>query len=442
MAAPRSQGAVRLRVGAVYLRHHPIPERGDGGLVFPVAQADQAIRLGVAHLHAERRDQPAGTQVVDQEEGLTERDAGALARGVIGVTGTFEPQSRLRVDARHPRLRQPLLPALHLRLAIAMAGRVLADLGATVLATQVDDDPLANLHPRTEGAGLTAAFLDGGKHAIDAGAVAPGDPRLAVAIVAEGDAAIAALRAAGVAVVELATWPRDADPALLAAPASEFTIMAVGGLLDMVGAPGRAPLRLAGHQVAYAAGLAAFTAASAAMAHRDAVGAPLDARVSLLETAVWMNWKAVVGAAAGPSPPTRRGDDAEFPVLRCADGWVALVYTHTQFDRVRTMIGDALDEPRFADRAWRATNPRAFADQVRPWFAARTREQAYAAARRAGVPLGPIYTPGELLADEQYLARGVFDRVGEPGRPAFPRLPATWNGRRVGASVRTVAVPT
>ncbi len=48
-------------------------------------------------------------------------------------------------------------------------------------------------------------------------------------------------------------------------PASEFTVMALGGLLDMVGDPARAPLALGGHQAAYAAGLAAYTGIAAVL---------------------------------------------------------------------------------------------------------------------------------------------------------------------------------
>ena len=41
---------------------------------------------------------------------------------------------------------------------------------------------------------------------------------------------------------------------------SEFTVEARSGLMDLVGEPDRAPLRLGGHQIAYSAGLAAYLA--------------------------------------------------------------------------------------------------------------------------------------------------------------------------------------
>ncbi|MBI3197597.1 MAG: CoA transferase, partial [Rhodospirillales bacterium] len=51
-----------------------------------------------------------------------------------------------------------------------------------------------------------------------------------------------------------------------ARPVSEFAILALGGLLHMVGEPERKPLRLGGHQASYAAGLTAFTGLAAALA--------------------------------------------------------------------------------------------------------------------------------------------------------------------------------
>ena len=47
-------------------------------------------------------------------------------------------------------------------------------------------------------------------------------------------------------------------------------MLALGGLLHMVGEPERKPLRLGGHQASYAAGLTAFTGLTAALAARDA----------------------------------------------------------------------------------------------------------------------------------------------------------------------------
>jgi crotonobetainyl-CoA:carnitine CoA-transferase CaiB-like acyl-CoA transferase len=115
--------------------------------------------------------------------------------------------------------------------------------------------------------------------------------------------------------------------------------------------------------------------------------------------------------------------------MRCRDGWVALVYTPIQFDRVQAMFGDLA----VADPSGLALHDRYvhFARAVAPWFAERTRAEVYAAAREHGVPLGPVYSPRELLSDEQYAARDFLASDGLVPGVVFPRSPMTWNGARL-----------
>jgi len=327
----------------------------------------------------------------------------------------------------------------HLRLAMAMAGRLVADLGARLISVvPPEGDALTAVPPFAgNGASTVQLFLTMGKEVLSSEDDSTFDQAVealialkpAAVIVAEGDPDLVRFARAGIAAITLATWPEGSEDDRAGAPINGFGIMAAGGILDIIGDPDREPLRLGGHQISYAAGLSAFTALMAAVAQRDLDGRVLDARISLIETAVWMNWKAVVGAAEGDSYPTRRGDKAGFPVLRCKDGWVALVFTPMQFDRVRAMFPDLpLVDPSALPHAQRAT---ALTKTVAPWLAERTRAEIYAEARQHGVPLGPVYTPAELLDDEQYLARDFLVGGGSVDGMLFPRSPMTWNGDRL-----------
>jgi len=219
---------------------------------------------------------------------------------------------------------------LNIRLAMAMAGRLTADQGARVVRTTVPDgDPLSALPPLLpDGASAVDRFLNRGKQSVGCADDDAADrvidvlssDGLAAALVAEGDPARPRLEEAGIPIVTLATWPADVEKRQGEAPVNGFGVMAASGILDIVGEPDREQLRLGGHQISYAAGLSAFTAMTAAIAQRDRDGRALHARVSLIETAAWMNWKAVVGAARGSAYPTRMGDKADFTVLRCRDG--------------------------------------------------------------------------------------------------------------------------
>ncbi|MGE3142045.1 MAG: CoA transferase [Hyphomonadaceae bacterium] len=319
------------------------------------------------------------------------------------------------------------------RLAASLAGKIAADLGAEVLKIEPPEGDCVRRMPPFLGDGKKEPrsalfeFLNTGKTIARRAADekrAPASEAFDLIVLEENEPARAAMEKAGASIVEIAMTPKDAP---WGARLSEFNILALSGLLDMVGDPARAPLRLGGHQAAYAAGLSAFSALMAALALREGGRAPPPARVSLLETMIWVNWKAAAGAFDSGRSPTRQGPKADFQVLACKDGWIAVIYTLTQFDNLAALVGDPELLTQFGDRRARKAGAEALFARLAPWFAARTREEIYAAARAAGVPLGPIYAPAELLEDAQYQARGFIVALEEG--LAAPRLPALWNGQ-------------
>jgi crotonobetainyl-CoA:carnitine CoA-transferase CaiB-like acyl-CoA transferase len=211
-------------------------------------------------------------------------------------------------------------------------------------------------------------------------------------------------------------------------PASEFTVLALGGVLNLVGEPDRQPLRLGGHQVAYAAGLSAFTGLVGALCGTAAE----VVHVSLLENAVWLNWKNVATAEGGGEVPSRAGRGSDWPIVRCADGWVALVYRDENWPVMRELTGN---DPRLADPALGKLNARharaaEIASIVEEHFARLTRAQLRELSLRRKLPLGPVLTPGEALQDPHHLAREFFATVRLNARQTVtvPRLPVLWSG--------------
>src|SRR3954465_401553 len=251
---------------------------------------------------------------------------------------------------------------LCLRLAISLAGKIAADVGATVLKIEPPEgDPVRRAPPLlSQGESALFQFLNTSKRSIaldlagDAGRAALGKLlATADAVLFEEPASIAPLARAGRATpIEIAAFPLEMNAA--SRPASEFSLLALSGLLHMVGEPERKPLRLGGHQASYAAGLTAFTGLAAALAARDAGQKPPSVRVSLAEVLQWVNWKAASGADATGSSPGREGKKSEFQILPCRDGHVAVVYTATQWAATRTLIGDRrLCDAKFNTRAGR-----------------------------------------------------------------------------------------
>jgi crotonobetainyl-CoA:carnitine CoA-transferase CaiB-like acyl-CoA transferase len=324
---------------------------------------------------------------------------------------------------------------LCLRLATSLAGKIAADLGATVLKIEPPGgDPVRRAPPHLpQGGSALFQFLNTSKRslALDL-ATAAGRDALeklldsAHAALFEEPASIAALVRGGKATpIEIAAFPAEMDAT--ARPVSGFILLALGGLLHMVGEPDRKPLRLGGHQASYAAGLTAFTGLAAALAARDAGHAAPTVRVSLAEVMQWVNWKAASGAEASGTSPGREGKASEFQIVPCKDGHVAVVYTATQWPQTRALIGDPrLSDAKYNTRAGRRQHVAEIYAILMPWFAARTRAEIQKAAQARGVPFGPIFSPVELLDTEQYVARSFLARVGDL---RMPQLPVQWNGR-------------
>lgn len=329
---------------------------------------------------------------------------------------------------------------LCLRLAASLAAKIAADLGADVLKIEPPGgDPVRHAPPfLPQGGSALFEFLNTSKRSLmldltsDAGrATLQGLLDKADAVLFEEPAASAPLlRAARATPIEIAAFPVEMNAATW--PVSEFTILALGGLLHMVGEPERKPLRLGGHQASYAAGLTAFTGLAAAFAARDAGQTAPDVRVSLAEVMQWVNWKAVSGADAGGVSPGREGRNSEFQIVPCRDGHVAVVYTVTQWPATRTLIGDPrLADTKFGTRAGRRQNIAELYEIITPWFADKTRTEIQTTAQAKGVPFGPVFSPAELLRTEQYVARGFLADMAHPtqGRLRLPQLPVQWNGR-------------
>lgn len=211
---------------------------------------------------------------------------------------------------------------------------------------------------------------------------------------------------------------------------SELTAEARCGLLDLIGDPDRAPLRLAGHQLAYSAGLSAYLGLVAALTQRDAGRPAGPVHVDLLDVGVWLNWKALSTAARTGQSPMRPGAKAEWTIVPCRDGYVALVYRIQEWTSLKVATGDArLADPRFETVARRSQNRAELNAILADIFAGKTRAEIRTMALSHKLPLGPVWTPEELKRDPHMIERGYFQPVTVDGQAlAMPSLPVLWNG--------------
>jgi crotonobetainyl-CoA:carnitine CoA-transferase CaiB-like acyl-CoA transferase len=104
---------------------------------------------------------------------------------------------------------------------------------------------------------------------------------------------------------------------------------------------------------------------------------------------------------------------------------------------------DLAADPRMADNAGRVQHEKELDAAITAWTGTLNAADVLAILDRADVPAGPIYSVVDMMADEHFRARGLFEEVAVNGRPLtipamVPKLSATpgrteWPGPAVGA---------
>jgi crotonobetainyl-CoA:carnitine CoA-transferase CaiB-like acyl-CoA transferase len=329
--------------------------------------------------------------------------------------------------------------------AVALAGRIAADFGATVIKVEPPGgDALRHAGPFIQGQdgraeSATFAFLNGGKKSLALSVGSNDGPTLsalaskAVAVLTDDRQALTARFAA----VPAKVMAEHGVPAWLGVPdarVADTTILALSGLLDLIGHPDAAPVPLGGHQASYVAGLAAFSGLMGALSMIDQGAKSETVTVSALEANIWSNWKSFAERLYMGRSPTREGINAEWQAFPCTDGYAAFVYLDKDWPLVVRLLGDArLEDPELSTRQGRRAKAELICGVVKPWYAARTRRDVYEASKAAGLPMAPVFAVRELLDDPQYAAQRFLAPSG--ARHArkhwqVPTVPTVWNGQR------------
>lgn len=321
-------------------------------------------------------------------------------------------------------------------LALGLAGKMVADLGAHVIRIVPEaGDPLDGMRVRPwEMAGrrnATKAFLTSSKENLVQMLENAEQIR---AILNEAHAILTFGNAikqptSDCLMVRLATLPERHPMGTGDNPSiGEIGILALSGLLDVVGSPDREPLALGGHQIAYAAGLSCFSALMAGLFGLCGDGSAFAGDtydVNMLDTANWVNWKvAAAEAFSTKGPPTREGESAEWRVMEAGDGWFAFVVSERDWPQLVDMIGGS------STVSLAESDRPAIIDAVEAWAKHLTREEIYRSAQSRRIPFAPVIEPGEMLDDPHCNARGMFSEIESlTGLFTFPKIPVIWNGQ-------------
>jgi crotonobetainyl-CoA:carnitine CoA-transferase CaiB-like acyl-CoA transferase len=220
-----------------------------------------------------------------------------------------------------------------------------------------------------------------------------------------------------------------------------LTALAAGGQLYLTGDPDREPLKTAGHQAYYQAGLHAFAASMTALfaARRTGIGDRIDISIQEAQAAGLEGFGPA--AMVRGSEASRAGNQARavWGIYECLDGYVGIASMARQSPSVFRCIGhpEFADQPEFNNLLLHPENNELVSALVGEWVSERTAQQVYDDSDAFRAPFSMIPTPRELLEWPPLVESGFWREVVHPvlGRHSLPALPFAIDGDR-GVSVR------
>lgn len=249
--------------------------------------------------------------------------------------------------------------------------------------------------------------------------------RTADVVVASGNFDAQRASALNPDVVPVEVTPFGTDGPLRHWKAPEIVLQALSGMMNNNGTPGREPLYGVGQRASYAAGVAAYAGAVAALFARNAGAGAQRVAVDAAETAAAMCFPYVLQYIYNGTDRRRGDQDLPAGQVMCRDGWVCIwVYSHRFAAACATLGLDALiHDPRFADPSQRSSNWDAFFALVQEKVADREAQDVVASLQEAQVIAAKANRPSELAAHPHLATRGYWEivtRGGEPRRVLGP----------------------
>ena len=327
------------------------------------------------------------------------------------------------------------------------AGMMLADMGADVVKVEKlpgGDDSRGYREPRVNGVSAPFLILNRNKRGIALDLKKPQGRAILLRLVRDADVLtenyrrgtleklglgyeVLAAENPGLIYCAISGYGRDGPYA----DKGGFDLIAQGvsGLMSITGEPGGAPVKTGNSVADINAGILAVTGILAAWAHKLTTGQGQVVDTSLLEAALQQTyWHAAIAFATGVSPgPTGSAHilTAPYQAFRAQDGWINVGGANqANWERIAEVLGhpEWRDDARFRTNSDRMANLDALVALMDRVLATGTRAHWIAAFDAAGVPVGPVNTMNEALADPQALARGMIVDLVHPQAGATKAL--------------------
>jgi crotonobetainyl-CoA:carnitine CoA-transferase CaiB-like acyl-CoA transferase len=316
-------------------------------------------------------------------------------------------------------LRDVVVIELGARLAVGYAGRLLRDLGATVVVVEPETgDPRRTSDPSY------VEYLHGGKRSARE-ADLPRVAERADVLIHDDEPATLALVDGLTTTVTVVLSNYGLDGPLAGTPATEFTLQAEAGM-TVLHSTGERPPVLAGTDLAeLAAGAAAAQAVTTSLLSRDA-GAPfVAADVSVFESVLnLLQYPWLFGSIAN-HPPYATPQAPVPGIERAKDGWVCVIgITGPQWNNFKALAQiPELDDPRFDMPIARLGLASEITPLIRRFTTRHTIEELVELGAANRVPIAPVATPATMTSLPPYRDRNTFipqaSGIGVRPRPPF-----------------------
>jgi crotonobetainyl-CoA:carnitine CoA-transferase CaiB-like acyl-CoA transferase len=346
-----------------------------------------------------------------------------------------------------------------------MCGRILGDLGADVVKAEPPGGEASRGEPPLHGdLSLAFATRNAGKRSVVIDLGLAGHRNQLLGLLDGADIWIETLRPGRLSTMGMdLELVRERNPALVVLSISDFgqtgpyrdwvatnaVLLAMGGVLSRSGLPGREPLLPPGDMALQLTAAQAAWAALVSYWNRLETGRGDHIDFSLYEATAQAIEPAMgtVGTAqaAGYEPTRGRPAPGPYPIFRCRDGHVRVaLLAPRQWHAMRAWLGDP---PELRDPSLETIRGRAIAaDRLHTifeeHFRARCKHELALEGQARGVPIAPVLTPIEVLANDHFHARRAIGRR-EVAAGLVADLPtgfAEIDGRRVTPGSRAPAL--
>lgn len=328
------------------------------------------------------------------------------------------------------------------------AGQLLGDYGARVIKIESPaGDPMRQWGVQHEGRSLWWPGIARNKESVVLDLKSESDRALAQTIVAGADVVLE-----NFAPGRMAAWGLDyasvspSNPGLIMVHVSGFgqdgpragdrgfgsVAEAMGGLRALMGFPDRPPVRAGISLGDEIAAVFAVVGTLAALHERHSTGCGQEVDVALYESVYALTESLIPDFDIGGVTRGRTGSTlpgvAPSNVYPTRDGAEVIIAANadTLYQRLCQAMGrpELADDERFATHQARGRNSDELDGLIRAWTGTLDTGELERVLDEFEIPRGRIYTPADILADEQYAAREMVTRVEADGYPRPVPMPS------------------